>query len=566
MECECTMAEARTAECGWGACGPKTATLPTDDRGGPPSAGKPGPRRAAPRADSLLRENRKLADANRRLRRIDTFKSEFLSVASHELRTPLTIIKEFVGVLRDGLSGPINADQKECLDSAYRNCIRLAELIDDLLDLQKIESGRLRLRRARVVLAPVLERCHRDFLPRFEAKSQRLVLVPHPEPLEVLADEAKVIGVLINLLGNAHKFTPAGGTVVLRAFREGSEAVVEVTDSGPGITPEDQHLLFEKFTQVGREEGPGMKGTGLGLAIARSVVELHGGRIGVRSAPGDGSTFAFSLPLHRGEDELRVRLGDRMAEAGAQGQKLHLMLFQPEADGEGRPAGEEAVSWLAAAAARVCRWRDDEVVAIPGDGLLAIFTNTAALGPQAILSRLLEALRQEGKPIAAILHASVRIVPDGRPERWIEIVKSRFRRVDVDLSGRTILVVRDDEEGIDALSASLMRNLPGVRTFAARNGCDAFVLLGKIAPDVVVVDLRSESCNSEKILRHIRKAPDLARRPRVIAVSGDGDPPDEEMRRWGADVCLRRPLDMDALVREAELLLKERGAPASPVA
>jgi signal transduction histidine kinase len=200
---------------------------------------------------ALLEENRKLAEDNVRLRQLDTFKSRFLYRASHELRTPLAIVQDFVGILRDGIAGPLNSDQKDCMDSALRNCERLAHLVDDLLDLQKIESGRLDLRRKRLPLVPILERCARDFRPRFQAKGQRLTLETAGGSLEVLADEARIMQVAVNLLGNAHKFTPAGGAVVLRAFRRGDDAVVEVEDSGPGIAREDQEDVFREFSRVG---------------------------------------------------------------------------------------------------------------------------------------------------------------------------------------------------------------------------------------------------------------------------------------------------------------------------
>ena len=245
----------------------------------------------------------------RKLSEMEALKSSFLATASHELRTPLTIIREFVSLMLDGVVGSISNEQEECLDAALRNCDRLGNLIDDILDLQLIEKGKNKLELCKLPLPPLLRNCVRDFLPTCKKKDQLLELDVDEALPPILADRDKITQVIVNLIGNAHKFTPVGGRITLRAFLKGPDATsvtVEVEDNGLGINEEDQALVFNSFYQVGRQDGPGPKGTGLGLSIARSILELHGGEMRLRSTPGEGSTFSFTCPIHRDTSEIAV--------------------------------------------------------------------------------------------------------------------------------------------------------------------------------------------------------------------------------------------------------------------
>ncbi len=243
--------------------------------------------------------NTQLRESNRKFREYDRFKSEFLATASHEMRTPLTIIREFASLMADGAVGEMDKDQSECLDSILRNCDRLTSLINDLLDLARIESGRVHLRREKLEIKPLLLECVADFTPRFNLKSQSLVLDLGDEDVPaVLADRAKIQQVLVNLICNAHKFTQAGGTVTIRAVNEGGTVRIVVEDDGPGIDTTQLETIFDAFTQIGREEGPGLRGTGLGLTITRKLVQFHDGEISVSSEESMGATFSFTLPIH----------------------------------------------------------------------------------------------------------------------------------------------------------------------------------------------------------------------------------------------------------------------------
>jgi signal transduction histidine kinase len=222
-------------------------------------------------------------------------KSEFLANMSHELRTPLNAIIGFSQVLRQRLFGEINAKQEEYLDDVVASGNHLLSLIDDVLDLSKIEAGRIELERSAFSLSDALERSAVMVRERAAEAGIKLKLDLAPDVDVVRADERRVRQIVFNLLSNAVKFTPAGGNVVVATARADGEAYVSVADTGPGVAAEDRERIFEEFeqTELGARQG---EGTGLGLALSRRLVELHGGRIWVESGAGGGSRFVFTLP------------------------------------------------------------------------------------------------------------------------------------------------------------------------------------------------------------------------------------------------------------------------------
>ena len=223
-------------------------------------------------------------------------KSEFLANMSHELRTPLNAIIGFSQVLRERMFGDLNAKQEEYLDDIISSGNHLLSLINDVLDLSKVEAGQVELEVAPFSLRDTLERGVVMVRESATKEGVRVALTTDPEVDVVEGDERRITQVVFNLLSNAVKFTPAGGAVGVTAAQVNGEVQVSVTDTGPGIALEDQERIFEEFQQggAGIEHG---EGTGLGLALSKRLTELHGGRMWVESAVGNGSTFVFTLPL-----------------------------------------------------------------------------------------------------------------------------------------------------------------------------------------------------------------------------------------------------------------------------
>ena len=223
---------------------------------------------------------------------------------SHELRTPLNAILGFSEVLAERMFGEVNEKQAEYLQDILSSGRHLLSLINDILDLSKVEAGRLELELGRFHLPTALDNALTLVRERATRHGITLTQTVDEGVGDIVADERKVKQILLNLLSNAVKFTPEGGRVGLTATAADGAITIAVSDTGIGIAPEDQAAIFEEFRQVGREDARKQEGTGLGLTLAKKFVELHGGRIWVQSQVGQGSTFSFTLP---------VRLDDRSA-------------------------------------------------------------------------------------------------------------------------------------------------------------------------------------------------------------------------------------------------------------
>jgi signal transduction histidine kinase len=243
----------------------------------------------------------------------DAAKSAFLSTVSHELRTPLTSVLGFAKIIKKRLDDRIfplvPTDDKKVVQTMQQvednlkvvvsEGERLTKLIDDVLDLAKIEAGKLEWHMTSLTVPEIVERATAATASLFDQKKLPLLKEVGPDLPAVVGDRDRLIQVVINLISNAVKFTDAG-TSTCRAGRRGGEIVVSVSDTGMGISPADQPKVFERFKQVGDTLTDKPKGTGLGLPICKEIVEHHGGRIWVESEPGRGSTFGFTLPRHAG--------------------------------------------------------------------------------------------------------------------------------------------------------------------------------------------------------------------------------------------------------------------------
>jgi signal transduction histidine kinase len=243
---------------------------------------------------------REIEEKSSQLEVASQHKSEFLANMSHELRTPLNAIIGFSEVLTDRMFGELNEKQEEYLKDIYASGTHLLSLINDILDLSKIEAGRMELELTEFDLPTAIENALMLVRERAGRRSLTLQTNIDDRLVQIQADERKVRQVVLNLLSNAIKFTPEGGCIDVSAIPKDGCVEVSVSDTGIGIAPEDQEKVFEEFRQVGTAAKK-IEGTGLGLTLCRKFVELHGGRIWVKSQVGEGSTFAFNIPVRHGE-------------------------------------------------------------------------------------------------------------------------------------------------------------------------------------------------------------------------------------------------------------------------
>ncbi len=337
--------------------------------------------------ERLADRERSLQDANRRLQELAVLKDEFVAKVSHELRTPLTSIKEGLNLLLDNALGETTADQRDFLSTMDQDIDRLTDLISNMLDIAKIEAGRMRLARRRLGLHEVVS----AVVPSIQRLAGgRTIQVDGPTDLETYGDRNRLIQVLSNLLSNAVKFTPEDGRITVRALRLGGEVGFAVQDTGAGMAPEDLARLFQKFSQVGPQDPARPRGTGLGLVVCKELVELHGGRIEVESEPGRGTTFTVRLPVYSDEHALAATFRELRLMAESEGRGVALVLMNAEGTGARLPECERL-----AEAARQHLHRGDVVLTLR-PAWVAILAVTEPDGIGAIVRRLDAALARPG--------------------------------------------------------------------------------------------------------------------------------------------------------------------------
>jgi signal transduction histidine kinase len=228
-----------------------------------------------------------------RLMRFDELKNDLVATVAHEFRTPLTSLHMAIHLIAEEAAGPLTERQADLMAAARGDCERLQAIVDDILDLSRIQAGRVELQLQPVEAGAVLAQAAAAVQPQAQLARAELVVQGPDEPLRLVADSERLQLVLANLLGNALRHTPEGGRISARVSAQGGAARFEVEDSGEGIPPQYRERIFERFFQV-----PGARrgGVGLGLYLAREIVRAHGGEMGVESEPGKGSTFWFTVP------------------------------------------------------------------------------------------------------------------------------------------------------------------------------------------------------------------------------------------------------------------------------
>ena len=243
---------------------------------------------------------KELENKNKELKKLDDLKSEFINTVSHELRTPLTTIREVVSQILEGILGPTTPDQKEFLAICLQDVDRLKRIIDNLLDISKLEAGKVELKREEIDIVALAKGVMAIFSPKAVSLNLELKGDFPSEKAIAYADKDKIIQVFTNLIGNAFKFCDKG-YIQIGVADKPEQVECCVYDTGKGISQDDLPKVFGKFQQFDRVDGPGEKGTGLGLSISKNIVELHNGKIWVESQLNAWTRFIFTLPKHNQE-------------------------------------------------------------------------------------------------------------------------------------------------------------------------------------------------------------------------------------------------------------------------
>ena len=380
---------------------------------------------------ATLKKVEELESANRELKELAAMKDEFVANVSHELRNPLTAVKEGVSLLLDGALGSMNAEQRDFLETVAENIDRMAELVNNVLDLAKIEAGRLRLRRRRVDIGELIETTLHSYRtiagkrtlqgpgaaavigrPALrDISGQKLQGSPALRDISgqklqgsrsptassgvavppVYLDSNRILQVLGNLFSNAVKFTREDGTIYFSLEERDGQVAVSVYDDGEGITPEDIPKLFKKFSQVGKA-AQGRKGTGLGLVLCKELVEMHGGSLSVTSNPGKGSVFTFTVPIYTSRYALEESFRD-LVESVREGEREGTVGLIALDVGDSTKPLQKIMEFI-----RGQLHRDDTVLSVEPSWVV-ILVVTDADGLETILQRIRKNLREQAQEL-----------------------------------------------------------------------------------------------------------------------------------------------------------------------
>jgi signal transduction histidine kinase/DNA-binding response OmpR family regulator len=456
--------------------------------------------------EELRAKNRELEEQSRRVQEATRLKSEFLANMSHELRTPLNAIIGFAELMHDGKVGPVSPLHKECLDDILTSSRHLLQLINDVLDLSKVEAGKMEFRPEPLSLERLAGEV-RDILRGLAAQKRiRLAVEVDPALGEIVLDAGKLKQVLYNFLSNALKFTAEGGHVTLRARAEGADRFrVEVEDDGIGIRPEDLDRLFAEFQQLDSSAAKTYAGTGLGLALTKRIVEAQGGRVGVSSVHGRGSVFHAILP----------RVSRAVAEGPApllrapRGGAPTLLVVEDDTRERGwlvetlSAAGYTVeVAATGAAAIERCGERAFDGITLdlllPDMGGWEVLKAIRAAGPnQATPVVVVTVVVEKGVGAGYAIHDYL-----AKPVRAEELLASLRRAGLRPATGRPILVVDDDPQARRLMETML--TALGYVTIEATGGEEALALAQREVLAAVILDLFMPGMDGFGFLEHFR--------------------------------------------------------------
>jgi signal transduction histidine kinase/DNA-binding response OmpR family regulator len=503
------------------------------------------------RQDQLLAANQSL---NRELEKQSKFKDQFLSTMSHELRTPLNAVLGFSDLLTEERYGPLNDRQHRYVTHIHTGGKHLLRLINDILDLSKIEAGRLQLAIENVALKTAFAEVLDTMRPLADKKSQ--TLVQNAAELGVRADNTRFKQILMNLLGNAIKFTPEGGRIELSARDLGDKVRVEARDSGPGIPLEEQKHIFEAFYRL-RQSGKA-EGTGLGLAITQSLVELHGGELGLESQPGLGSCFYFTLasvaPLETNEilkrgSGLKVGKSSRILVIEDNHKAAHLLQSHLTSAGYDVVVCADARRAVELAAETHPSAITLDLIMKPVNGweLLASFKSD----PRTSAIPIIIVTVVDQPATGALFGADEYIVKPVDKPRLLSAIDRCLNQSEQSEHAHSILVVEDDLPTREFIAATLTKH--GHVVALAADGAEARAQVTASLPDLVVLDLTLPKVSGFQLLAEWRASPRTAGVPVFVLTNKDLTSGEMDYIRINATALFRKQERwQDALIKQLQ--------------
>ena len=520
---------------------------------------------------ALEEKNAALVDTRRRLEqqtdeltRASAYKSQFLANMSHELRTPLNAIIGFAQLLHDEEVGPLEDQQKDFLNDVLRSGRHLLQLINDVLDLAKVEAGKIEFRPEPIdpskVVVEVLA------VLRTTAATGRVEVHSEIDPAlgELTIDPARLKQVLYNFVSNALKFTPPGGSVHIRLEAQGDDRfLLEVEDTGKGIEPQDLARLFVEFQQIHDGSDKTHSGTGLGLALTKRLVEAQGGSVGVRSTVGKGSTFFAVLPRRSGKIATAPEAEAQLAGAGADAPTILVI--------EDNPGDQVALSNVLAKAGYAVQLASTGEAAIALARTRSFDAVTLDLFlPDMTGLEVLKRLRAEGVnkdiPVVVVTVVAERGAVAGfavqdvlpKPVDPAALVGAMIRSGVAPGRTGTILVVDDDAGSLKLISATLKQL--GYPTRSARGGEEALSILREMMPSAVILDLVMPGMNGFQFLERLRSDPAGRRVPVIVWTVKDLTSEERTFLRASAQAVVNKGQGGNGILAELEAVVGKRSA------
>jgi PAS domain S-box-containing protein len=513
--------------------------------------------------EELRKKNIALEEQNRRVQEASRLKSEFLANMSHELRTPLNGIIGFAEIMHDGRVGPVSDQHKEYLGDILTSARHLLQLINDVLDLSKVEAGKMEFNPQALNLQLVVEEVRE--IVRTLAASKRIEMRSEIDPAlsAIDADPRSVKQILYNYLSNALKFTPEGGRVTIRGKAEDADHFrLEVEDNGIGINTDDRDRLFVEFQQLDSSAGKKYSGTGLGLALTKKIVEAQGGRVGVNSTPGKGSIFYAVLPrVIRASGQI---LEQKESIKIARGAPIVLVV---EDDADDRvwiatainKAGY-AVESVATGAEALIRCREQHFDAITLDMMLPDMSGRAVL----------EKLRQRGlnqeTPVVVVTVLAQKGIVAGyqvvdilaKPVSEGEIVKALERCGITPNSRRSVLVIDDDASALK-VADQVLRQL-GFRPVCRQDAASALKAASTERLAAVILDLMMPEMNGFEFLKRFRKSRSGRRTPVIVWTGKDLSESERAELRSSVNSIAKKDSQATQLIHELNAILRARSS------
>ncbi len=519
----------------------------------------------------LLEErNAEMRRTNEELKRVDQLKSDLVSMVSHELRTPLATIKEFTSILVDQIAGPVTKDQQEYLAIVQANVDRLARIIDDLLDMSKIEAGRVLLNKTLVHVDPLLEHVIQSLRPLAESRKIAIEQEVGSPVAGIFADSDRITQVLVNLISNAIKYTNDGGRVTIGVSEQQNEVQFNITDTGVGIAEENLPKLFEKFQRFRRPgDNSGVKGTGLGLAISKRLIEIHGGRIWATSQPGKGSVFSFTVPKYHVEEVFREYIKTGIEEAKRKKHQLSIVVLSVSKFQEFKSLyGIEEMTRLLKEVETcvretvrrdsgdiVVRWQQGEVV--------VVMAEVDKAGACAIAERVRKLVEGRtfaivGKPITLSLTHTTATFPDEatNEDELLRITENRLQQAS---KGLTRIMVIDDEPKIRRFLKEALE-LRDYAVLTAASGPDALEQLKHQTVDLILLDLSMPVMDGYEVYHVLKETPSTCTIP-VIIVTAKGERKDRQLGMETASYnYIAKPFQLEDLLAKVREVLQQQVA------